>query len=152
MKIILTCLAVGLFITVCVCGVLLAILLINTIINVFNATIGNAGMNKLKFKSFISFYNINPQNWSLWDDHVVYWRSGVQFRFSCSGYVRYVLWKNRLAKQKTAKKNAEEYQRTLEYIKRDLEEFNRKNEQMIKKEAEKIRKIDYDIFGIPFDE
>ena len=94
---------------------------------------------KLKFNTFLRFYNIAPYKWSLYSGTVEYktdnYGHGIYFyeffRFSIIDTVRYYLWKKRDTKRKEAQKQNEEMAEFLECIKKDIEEFQEKNKQEV---------------------
>lgn len=97
--------------------------------------------NKIKFESFIAFYEIRPKKWVLESDYVIYFeresmswyynaKEAHKFRFTFVDSIRYRLWhvgikrqEKYQAKQNEKQKQYEEYQRTIDFIKKDLEEF-----------------------------
>jgi len=109
--------------------------------------------NRIKFSAFISFYNINSENWILFDDYVGYriietkmsYGRGytnsktTKFGFSFFDLLRYRRWKSQSEINKKKKKHLEEYQEVLNHIKQDIEKVNRENEQMIKEETKKYK-------------
>ena len=94
---------------------------------------------KIKFKSFVYFYNINPNRWELKRSYVTFKSDYkpptdhaskllsyapeyvyTKFRFGLIGCVRYKLWKLRKDKNDKIFKDCEEYQRVLDVIADDI--------------------------------
>ena len=98
----------------------------------------NPATNKIKFKTFIKFYNINPDSWKLCDGYVVYRKNAAKFKFNLIDFFKYTNWSEKLKHNKEIEMDIAEYQQVLEYVKCDLEEFERKNNEMLLKEAEKL--------------
>lgn len=108
------------------------------------------GRLKIKFNSFIKFYNVRPEAWLLLDDLVIYRPlkhlsvetsisdSNFVFCFSFLGYIRYKIWKksNKILKQR--KNNAQRYLTVLKYIEADIKSFTEQNNNLIEEEMKKI--------------
>ena len=94
---------------------------------------------KIKFKSFVYFYNINPNRWELKRSYVTFKSDYkpptdhaskllsyapeyvyTKFRFGLIGCVRYKLWKLRKDKNDKILKDCEEYQKVLDVIAGDI--------------------------------
>ena len=94
---------------------------------------------KIKFKSFVYFYNINPNRWELKHSYVTFksdYKPPIdhaskllsyapeyvytKFRFGLIGCVRYKLWKLRKDKNDKILKDCEEYQKVLDVIAGDI--------------------------------
>ena len=87
---------------------------------------------KIKFNSFISFYNINPDRWEL-NDSTVFFRTKqksypyssdyqyTKFKFNLIDTIKYKHWKRQKIKNDIILKNCEEYQKVLEIIKQDIQ-------------------------------
>lgn len=95
---------------------------------------------RIKFKTFLSFYRINPNHWRRFDDNVEYRPNHTTFGFSLFDWIRYKIWKKRLRQWERKQEHLKQYQQTLELIKKDLEEFNRENNEMMQRETEKYAK------------
>lgn len=90
------------------------------------------GENKISFKRFKNFYEINPKSWVLYDDKV-----GKKLKNSCFNLKFYFkhyrdLWKYRffhrnIIKEKNCMKEIEDLNKLIESVKEDLKEFNNKN-------------------------
>lgn len=110
------------------------------------------GRLKIKFDSFIKFYNVNPKAWYLANDYVSYIASrcssyglgysmenkDFDFCFSFIDYVRYKIWKKQNDKREQDKKNAEDYLTALKYIEEDIKLFAKQNNNLIEDEIKKI--------------
>ena len=87
---------------------------------------------KIKFNSFISFYNINPNRWEL-NDSTVFFRTKqksypyssdyqyTKFKFNLIDTIKYKHWKRQKSKNDKILKDCEEYQKVLEIIKQDIQ-------------------------------
>ena len=110
--------------------ILIAAILFGLIMMIIDYPYYLYGTNPIKFKSFKSFYNINPCKWELHDDYVnyrYYSYDRVKFRFNFIDYYRYRLWKHNLETQKRKAKYYKEYQDVLEEIKKDIAAFEENN-------------------------
>ena len=88
---------------------------------------------KIKFNSFISFYNINPNRWEL--NNATVWfkikvedncpfpahEKHIKFKFNLIDTIKYKHWKRQKIKNDIILKNCEEYQKVLEIIKQDIQ-------------------------------
>ena len=90
------------------------------------------GKNKISFKRFKNFYDINPNSWSLYDDKVC--KKLKNSYFDLVFYFKHYrdLWKYRffhrnIIKEKKRIKEIEELNKLIESVKEDLKEFNNKN-------------------------
>lgn len=102
--------------------------------------------NIIKFRSFLVFYQMNPNKWKLEEEFVIYrykitydgfyasYINEYRFRFNLIDFVRYSIWK--ASKDKKTRQNAREqaykiqlaqdvreYEEFIECIKQDLERF-----------------------------
>lgn len=93
-------------------------------------------MNKMKFKSFVSFYQIAPGKWGLQDDYVVYyksaddrysWKKDHRFTFSFLDLIRYTFWRRSLDKTHEERELYEDYREAIESIRSDVENFQKEN-------------------------
>ena len=132
---------IGIFmLSILITGILGLIIWVGVILS---DTIFSSIKNVMKFDSFVSFYNINSRVWYLYDSTVEYSRNQAEYRFSFADCIKYKIWKYKCEKVRKQKKDAEQYQQTLEFIKHDLEEFNRKNEKTLRQEIEEYnRKVE----------
>lgn len=88
---------------------------------------------KIKFNSFISFYNINPDRWELnnatvWfkikvEDNYPFpaYEKHIKFKFNLIDTIKYKHWKRQKIKNDIILKNCEEYQKVLGIIKQDIQ-------------------------------
>lgn len=108
---------------------------------------------KIKFDSFIKFYNVNPNAWTLHDNYVVYVAKSrcssyqfsyyivdksFEFCFPFLDYIRYNMWKKQADELKQKKKNAQEYLSALKYIEADIKNFTEQNNNLLEDEIKKI--------------
>ena len=113
--------------------------------------------NIINFRSFLAFYQVNPNKWKLEEEFVIY-RHKIKydnyysdfmcpiysahneycFRFNLIDFVRYSIWKT--SKDIKGRQNAREqaykiqlaqdvreYEEFIEFMKRDLEQFKQSN-------------------------
>lgn len=127
------------------------IMLIILIISYANYNNSIKNRLKIKFDSFIKFYNVNPKAWYLADDYVSYYASSCSsyklkygvakkdfdFCFSFIDYFRYKIWKKQNDKRKQDKKNAQEYLTALKYIEEDIKLFAEQNNNLIEDEIKR---------------
>lgn len=98
----------------------------------------------IKFKSFVSFYNINPDRWELYDDSIVFRNHtsrsffGDEYCFRFIDYYRYKLWKHKKEKYDTQVKNNQKYQEMIDILKQDIANFEKRNQ---KETSEKLNEI-----------
>ena len=98
----------------------------------------------IKFKSFVSFYNINPDRWELYDDSIVfrnhtsYSFSGDKYCFKFIDYYRYKLWKRKKEKYATQVKNNKKYQEMINILKQDIADYEKRNQKEV---TEKLNEI-----------
>lgn len=103
---------------------------------------------KLKFDTFLNFYNVAPYKWRL-DTITVEYKTDTgrtyysyslfeNFRFSIIDTIRYYLWHKRDIKREKTQKQNEEMAEFLEHIKKDIEEFQAKNEQKVAEDLKEI--------------
>lgn len=117
--------------------------------------------NYISFDRFVAFYNINPERWDLYNDHVLYkvrkthnnihgfeytlTEKYIGFHFNFIDRIKYKRWKSNRHKLKKQQEHFKEYQEVLECVKKDLEQFTHENDEMMKHEAEKYQKQVEDI-------
>lgn len=96
-----------------------------------------SGGIRLKFKTFRSIYNINPNRWDLHDGYVRFIKEpyawGTSYKFGFIDYFRYKYWKYRLDKQKSRKYETEQILELVSTARQDLVKF----EQLIQYDTEK---------------
>ena len=82
---------------------------------------------KIKFKSFIQFYVINPDRWNLYDDYVeckiqkMEPNSRELFHFGYLDWFRYLLWMHNTSKREQKIENAKATAQMLSMVKKDIE-------------------------------
>ena len=98
----------------------------------------------IKFKSFVSFYNINPNRWDLHDSHIEF-RNYTSLRYVHDRYCfrfidfyRYKLWKYKKEKYATQVKNNQAYQEMIDILKQDIADYEKRNQ---KETSEKLNTI-----------
>ena len=85
--------------------------------------------NKLAFKDFINFYNVNPDKWELNDGYVIYkkpdryWFYKTYFNFGFFDYLRYSSWKRNKDKKETKMKQDKEMIDFLYSVNADIEKL-----------------------------
>ena len=100
------------------CIVLLFCIIISTI-----TYFENTGGAKLKFKTFKSFYNINPDRWDLYDGSVICKDKDYRkqyFHFGLIDYIKYKFWRRNLDKHEKEKEEAESIARMIDTVKEDI--------------------------------
>lgn len=83
---------------------------------------------KIKFSAFQKFYSINPDRWTVDDDHVICHTIGwdmEDFHFGILDYIRYKLWFRKYKKGEKIKEETEIMQRMLKSVKADIEKTER---------------------------
>ena len=87
----------------------------------------------IKYSDFKKLYNINPELWDLWSNHVYFrpknkgYSSSTQFQFYPIGYYRYKVWRNLSEKKERKAKQKAAYQEVMSIIKSEtpLADINR---------------------------
>ena len=105
---------------------------------------------KIKFESFVAFYNLKSDSWELKDNFVMYikridrgWGYDTDttlLGFSFPDLLKYRKWKKRQKKIEKTMQDAKELQAVVDDIKSEIEKLNRKNAETMKSELEKLRK------------
>ena len=78
---------------------------------------------KIRFKQFVSFYNINPDRWNLNEDAV---RCGINdygyiaLHFNLFDYYRYKKWRKKINKNNISAMTNEELSKVIEVVKKDI--------------------------------
>ena len=87
---------------------------------------------KIKFNRFVSFYNITPDKWVLYDEDVSYSSKQdncyCQFYFSFIDLIKYLIWHHQLKMNITKEYECDKYRKFVESVKKDLENFERNYE------------------------
>ena len=132
------------FLILLICGVciILFILPMNWLICLPNNAI------YIKFNSFVSFYNINPDRWNLDDDSVDFikqkhfcYSNCIHYKFHFIDYYRYKHWHKKLIKQEKLQKEINNMNEMIRIVKSDLAKFEEENQAKIQSAAENIREI-----------
>ena len=130
------------FILICGVFVILFFMWINWLIDQPNNAI------YIKFNSFVSFYNINPDRWRLDDDSVDF----VKERFYCSSdyiyykfhfidFYRYKHWHKKLIKQKRLQKEIHNMNEMIRIINSDIAKLEAESQANMQSAAKSIREI-----------
>ena len=132
------------FLILLICGVCftLFILLMNWLINQPNNAI------YIMFNSFISFYNINPDRWSLNDDSIDFIKERhfgcsyyIYYKFHLIDFYRYKHWHRKIIKQEKLQKEINNMNEMIRIVKSDLAKFEAENQAKIQSAAKNIREI-----------
>ena len=87
---------------------------------------------KIKFNSFISFYNIAPNKWILYDEDVLYSSKQdncyCKFYFSFIDLIKYLIWHYQLNMNTIKEYEYNKYKKFVESVKKDLENFERNHD------------------------
>lgn len=87
---------------------------------------------KIKFNSFISFYNIAPNKWILYDEDVSYSSKQdncyCKFYFSFVDLIKYLIWHYQLNMNTIKEYEYNKYKKFVESVKKDLENFERNHD------------------------
>ena len=130
------------FILICGVCVILFFMWINWLIDQPNNAI------YIKFNSFISFYNINPDRWRLNDDSVdfvkekFYYSSDyIFYKFHFIDFYRYKHWYKKLIKQKRLKKEISDMNEMIRIVKKDIAKLEAESQANMQSAAKSIRDI-----------
>lgn len=104
---------------------------------------------KIKFKSFIKFYTINPDRWDLYDFFVACktrradkgFNSDEFFHFGYFDWFRYVLWMRNTDKREQKIKNAKATANMLSMVKQDIEKNEAKAKAEVSKGIDDLQRI-----------
>ena len=131
------------FILICGVCVILFFMWINWLIDQPNNAI------YIKFNSFVSFYNINPDRWNLDDGSVNF----VKERYCCSSnhyifykfhfidFYRYKHWHKKLIKQKRLQKEMNDMNEMIRIVKSDIAKLEAESQANMQSAAKSIRDI-----------
>ena len=81
---------------------------------------------KIKFKQFISFYNINPDRWDLNEDVVrceINDCKYIALHFNFFDYYRYKKRRKKINKNSISIKNNEDLSKVIEMVKKDISKY-----------------------------
>ena len=102
---------------------------------------------KIKFDTFMSFYEIAPHKWTTYGYYVVYHASSqelYEFSFKFIDSLRYEHWRKKKDKEARKRIAAESYVKkysdVIEYIKNDISDFRQQNQSFIDDKMQEIRK------------
>lgn len=99
----------------------------------------------IRFKTFTSFYNINPDRWELDDAYVTFikdkYYSHIFYKFHFIDYYRYRSWYKKLIKQKRLQKEMNDISEMIHIIKSDISKFEEENQRQIEKATNNIKEI-----------
>ena len=102
----------------------------------------------IKFNSFISFYNINPDRWSLDDDSVDFikekhfcYSNYIYYKLHFIDYYRYKHWHKKIIKQRNLQKEMNDMSEMIRIIKSDLAKFEEENQRQIEQATNNIKEI-----------
>lgn len=86
---------------------------------------------KIKFKSFVKFYDVNPNRWNLYDEYIECriddksWNYSVErFSFGFIDFWRYKLWHKMQKRAERNKQHAESTSRMIAAVRRDIDKQN----------------------------
>lgn len=107
-----------------------------------------SGDQYIKFKTFISFYNINPEHWSFGDlyKNKIYFesyypRARQTYKFNFIDYYRFRIWVKQGEKKKKKQKELQNISEMIEVIKYDLSQIEEENQANMQSAAKNIRDI-----------
>lgn len=110
-----------------ICFIFLAWLVVTLI----DWSLSSSDTTRMKFKSFVKFYDVNPVRWDLHDGHVnchiddMSWTTNVEsFSFGFIDFVRYKLWRKMQERVKRNKQHAESASRMIAAVRRDIDKQN----------------------------
>lgn len=102
---------------------------------------------KIKFDSFMSFYEIAPHKWTTYEFYVVYHVSPqetYEFSFSFMDSLKYERWRKQKDKEQRKRIAAESYVKkysdVIECIKNDIFDFRQQNQSFVDDKMQEIRK------------
>ena len=81
---------------------------------------------KIRFKQFVSFYNINPDRWDLNEDAVrceINDYGYIALHFNLFDYYRYKKWRKKINKNSIFIKNNEDLSKVIEMVKKDISKY-----------------------------
>lgn len=102
----------------------------------------------IKFKTFMSFYNVSPERWKLNDNKVSFvkavWGYGedyICYKFHFLDFYKYKLWHRQLIKQEKIKKEVKEMLEMTRIIREDANKLEEKSRLDMQKAEEDIKRI-----------
>ena len=102
----------------------------------------------IKFKTFVSFYNINQDRWELDDSNVVFIKERyycvsdrIFYKFHFIDYYRYIHWHKKLIKQKKLQKEMNDMNEMIRIVKSDIAKLEAESQANMQSAAKSIRDI-----------
>lgn len=102
----------------------------------------------IKFKTFVSFYNINPDRWKLDDSNVVFIKERyccvsdrIFYKFHFIDFYRYKHWHKKLIKQKRLQKEMNDMNEMIRIVKSDIAKLEAESQVNMQSAAKSIRDI-----------
>lgn len=100
----------------------------------------------IKFNSFVSFYNINPDRWRLDDGNVDFVKerscwSCIYYKFHFIDFYRYNHWHKKLIKQKRLQKEIDNMNEMIRIVKSDIAKLEAESQANIQSAAKNIGDI-----------
>ena len=95
---------------------------------------------RLKFKSFLKFYELCPKNWELYCNYPIY-QNCTDVSFNFLDYYRYKIWKKRIDKRTAKIAQLKSQEQLIQYIQKDIDKMFGEIAEINKTEAIKIHKI-----------
>ena len=130
------------FILICGVCIILLFMLLNWLIDQPDNAI------YIKFNSFISFYNINPDRWRLNDDSVDFVKEKfycssdyISYKFHFIDFYRYKHWHKKLIKQKKLQEEMNDMNEMIRIVKSDIAKLEAESKANMQSAAKSIREI-----------
>lgn len=102
----------------------------------------------IKFNSFVSFYNINPDRWRLDDDNVDFvkerscWSADcIYYKFHFIDFYRYKHWHKKLIKQKRLQNEIDNMNEMIRIVKSDIAKLEAESQANMQSAVKSIRDI-----------
>ena len=102
----------------------------------------------IKFNSCVSFYNINPDRWILYDNNVGFVKERsycssdrIYYKFHFIDFYRYKHWHKKLIKQKRLEKEISYMNEMILIVKKDIAKLEEENQARMQSAAKNIREI-----------
>lgn len=114
-------------------------------IGVFSAWRINMPLNStyIKFKTFLLFYNINPERWEI-DCSTVGFRTDfycIFYKFHFIDFYRYLFWYQKQKRRNEKIKEIQKITTMIEVVKSDIAKFEAENQEKMQNAAKNIREI-----------
>lgn len=108
------------------------IFFVSMLIGAITNTFVHKNCMKIKFNRFVSFYNIAPNKWILYDEDVLYSSKQdncyCKFYFSFIDLIKYLIWHYQLNMNIIKEYEYNKYKKFVESVKNDLENFERNHD------------------------